>query len=420
MRIKEVEQRTGLTAKAIRLYESKGLLSISREAENEYRDYTEADVTHLKIIALLRKMDIPVKTIKLWTDGDMSLQEIMQAAAQSCRADSQASQEKSKLAEELSKILEDCPEEDLPELAEDVGEIQSLLQALQEESYRVGGNLIWPVWASIVTLGPVGFVIIYILQGQTERALLAFALSMISVGMSVLQWKRYWNTPRKDREKSGCLSIFAMCVAILVLMFGFMVGLQQLQQTLFVPDSQMIWVFRSPWSILVFVFEIELILLAFALLIKAFPAKKGRYYLVILVLINVVLLYGCITGVSVADETGITRHSVLAPQGTQYTFEDVVKVETGFRGKLFGWIPGRGTGDFYYKLHYSDGSVEDWGESNSEATEESWAWMLLLDQWLMEAGVAKEGSTENSQYCQMDQEYVDILIRVVENQLGNS
>ena len=42
MRIKEVESRTGLTAKAIRLYESKGLLKPARETENDYRDYTEA------------------------------------------------------------------------------------------------------------------------------------------------------------------------------------------------------------------------------------------------------------------------------------------------------------------------------------------------------------------------------------------
>ena len=38
MRIKEVENLTGLTAKAIRLYESKGLLDGAREAENDYRE----------------------------------------------------------------------------------------------------------------------------------------------------------------------------------------------------------------------------------------------------------------------------------------------------------------------------------------------------------------------------------------------
>ena len=57
MRIKEVEQATGLTAKAIRMYESKGLLTVAREAENAYRDYTDEDVARLKTIAILRRLE---------------------------------------------------------------------------------------------------------------------------------------------------------------------------------------------------------------------------------------------------------------------------------------------------------------------------------------------------------------------------
>jgi DNA-binding transcriptional MerR regulator len=71
MRIKEVEKTTGLTAKAIRLYESKGLLSVARENENDYRDYTPEDVERLKTIAVLRQLDVPVKTIKEWVDGKL-------------------------------------------------------------------------------------------------------------------------------------------------------------------------------------------------------------------------------------------------------------------------------------------------------------------------------------------------------------
>ena len=85
MRIKEVESRTGLTAKAIRLYESKGLLKPARETENDYRDYTEEDVARLKTIAILRKLDVPVKTIKEWTDGKTELRDILQKAAEQNR-----------------------------------------------------------------------------------------------------------------------------------------------------------------------------------------------------------------------------------------------------------------------------------------------------------------------------------------------
>lgn len=70
MRIKEVQEATGLTAKAIRLYESKGLLEPAREAENDYRDYSQADVERLKTIAVLRRLDVPVREIKSWTDGE--------------------------------------------------------------------------------------------------------------------------------------------------------------------------------------------------------------------------------------------------------------------------------------------------------------------------------------------------------------
>ena len=42
MKIGEVEKMTGLTAKAIRLYEKKKLLSVDR-TDSDYRDYNEND-----------------------------------------------------------------------------------------------------------------------------------------------------------------------------------------------------------------------------------------------------------------------------------------------------------------------------------------------------------------------------------------
>jgi DNA-binding transcriptional MerR regulator len=49
MKINDVEKITGLTQKAIRLYESKGLINISRDA-NGYRNYSDKDVEALKNI----------------------------------------------------------------------------------------------------------------------------------------------------------------------------------------------------------------------------------------------------------------------------------------------------------------------------------------------------------------------------------
>ena len=76
VKIKDVEKITGLTPKAIRLYESKGLIHISRD-ENRYRNYSEDDIRKLKTIKLLRKAGISIADIKLYIFGVMSLEEII-------------------------------------------------------------------------------------------------------------------------------------------------------------------------------------------------------------------------------------------------------------------------------------------------------------------------------------------------------
>lgn len=56
MNINELERLTGITRQNIRFYEKKGLLYPKRNPENNYREYTEEDVTTLKTIKLLRKL----------------------------------------------------------------------------------------------------------------------------------------------------------------------------------------------------------------------------------------------------------------------------------------------------------------------------------------------------------------------------
>lgn len=64
MNINELERLTGITKQNIRFYEKKGLLHPARNAENNYRAYTEEDLTRLKTIKLLRKLDLPLEDIR--------------------------------------------------------------------------------------------------------------------------------------------------------------------------------------------------------------------------------------------------------------------------------------------------------------------------------------------------------------------
>jgi hypothetical protein len=89
-------------------------------------------------------------------------------------------------------------------------------------------------------------------------------------------------------------------------------------------------------------------------------------------------------------------------------------VETGFGGKFLG-LPLRGTGEFYYRVTYKDGTTEDWGECSSDFDEDSWLWMIRLDEMVMASGAQKISSEENHEYCQMEQRYVEMLLEVIRN-----
>lgn len=76
MKIKEVEQLTGITKANIRYYESQGLISPNRES-NGYRTYDESHVNELLKIKLLRTLGLTIESIKALCDGKISLEEAL-------------------------------------------------------------------------------------------------------------------------------------------------------------------------------------------------------------------------------------------------------------------------------------------------------------------------------------------------------
>ena len=60
--------------------------------------------------------------------------------------------------------------------------------------------------------------------------------------------------------------------------------------------------------------------------------------------------------------------------------------------------------------------MENWGGCTSDYDEDTWLWMIRLDEMVMASGAEKISSVDNYQYCQMDQRYVDMLLQVIRNQ----
>lgn len=78
MKKKEICERTGLTQKALRLYEEKGLIAPQRDnaGRNRTREYSGADLRRLQTIAMLRRALFTLAEIKEMLDDPGSIQKI--------------------------------------------------------------------------------------------------------------------------------------------------------------------------------------------------------------------------------------------------------------------------------------------------------------------------------------------------------
>jgi DNA-binding transcriptional MerR regulator len=60
MRIGELARGLGVTTKAVRFYEERGLLPRPARGPNHYRDYSPDDVQRLRVLVGLRRLDVPL------------------------------------------------------------------------------------------------------------------------------------------------------------------------------------------------------------------------------------------------------------------------------------------------------------------------------------------------------------------------
>ena len=417
MRIKEVEKLTGLTAKAIRLYESKGLLNVARQTQNDYRDYTQEDVERLKTIAFLRDMDISISGIKDWADGKLTMQDLMRFTAGKAHDEAEAAKIRAELAQEALKLMEENPELDLMSAMAEIQTLRELKREIDRLVEQVRGNLFVPVLSTVVSLGPVGWTVLHILGDRSKDAIWAFALSIPMVIYAAFRWAQYFRVARNRRSKAGCLTglllaAFCFCFAI-----GLVIFVSVCQEALFVSGDLALVVFRQPWLYFILLIPIGELILGFS------PAVKGsedvkldwKGWLVIAVF-NLLLLYGGITAVSVCSPEGFVRHSFFNPFGTLYTLGDVEYVEAGFYGKGIALFTGHETGDFYYKITFSDGVTDNWSEcSPVDDDADPWEALRLMDAWIMSADVKKTVSDKNREHFMYDQECLDACDAILNN-----
>ena len=79
MNIKQAAEQSGVSSPNIRFYEKEGLMTPARNRGNAYRNYTDGDIRTLKLIRMLRMLDMPLPAIQRILNGEQPLTEALQA-----------------------------------------------------------------------------------------------------------------------------------------------------------------------------------------------------------------------------------------------------------------------------------------------------------------------------------------------------
>jgi len=247
-------------------------------------------------------------------------------------------------------------------------------------------------------------------------------MAILSTVILTLTWRKYLKQPNKKTK--GTTSVFLISILAIVLTISIFVGIGTLQEVIFVPKNYLMFMFKPPYSYFIFFFEIELIAFLISRVYKKIKnielkwtvdlcnlAKKN---IIATIIINILLLYVCITGITVVTENKIIDYSFYNPMGTTYTYKDISKVEAGFNGKKFGIFP-KGAGDFHYTVSFNDGNKVNFYQANSEF-EDTYLELEIFDKLIMDTGnIEKTSSKENYELCDFDQRYVDRFLRIIDN-----
>lgn len=207
-------------------------------------------------------------------------------------------------------------------------------------------------------------------------------------------------------------------IGFIVLAGGFFILIMFLisviQEKLFLPQEYLMWIFKYPYSRLVFIylfyitfgftyiFNIDSGLFTKWIInvIKGFVIRHRILFISTFVTLNIVLMYTIIFNVTVITNDKIINHTFLSPQGKEYRYEDIVKIDTGIYGKKLYLPFTHSKGDFYYIIQLNDGTKIDLAELGGTKTYDDFRFILeKLDRQYVNMGISKVSSMDNFEHC---------------------
>ncbi|HFI0694505.1 TPA: MerR family transcriptional regulator [Streptococcus suis] len=421
MQVKDVEKLTGLSTKAIRLYEEKGLIEVARNPLNDYRDYSEENVQQLRLIKLLRYFEFSLAEIQgLLTLSEEELQSALREKQQEIN---QQAEELADKVDLLDQVVKDIGKKDdwLEEAQDSIafvesGEFQDLKQDLE--------NALLPsIWMTLMQtmmlLGPILWLFTRIQQGRQENLFLLAVVSLLATAWITLLWRDYlvtwWKHRDKVRQKNRSQAWW-IPIGLISLVGGisYFIFVGWLTETFFLPSD---WLFYE-YSIglfkvsMVFIMAFLVFLLGKLARLVKLPWKYGLGLAGSCFLLTALL----ISTTTVVTDSQIINVNLLTPS-KEYLYSDVKSVWTGFGAKVFTLDEAEKQGQFSYRIQLDGKEIVFMQPTSNQdlVTDDTYIELEELDQRLMNLDIPKESSAEGSQYNDLDAHFIERFLRIVEN-----
>lgn len=420
MKIKEVEQLTGITSHTIRYYEEQGLIQVERE-NNLYRTYSKENIEQLQLIKILRSIDIPISDIKEYFEGKQELNTLVELQLTSLNNKLLIENEKKSIC--LSILNDKSFNQE--KILEQIEFLESNdFKMLNEIFMEFKQTLFTQIMGSLMALGPILWSFFYYIDNQYELLKYPLCLSVLSIIYLTLSWRSYLvnrKEIKRENKKTGLLLV-ATIVSIFILLAPMVVFSVFLEKYL-LPDNYIMY--ANPTYVMIGFMAIGMLffLAFFSKIYKisnnvaikhldaSFQFLKQHKKITISVLI--VILYICITNITIITNDEIIVRSSFHPTGIHYQYDDVELVEAGFRDSSFFYSH---KGEFYYYItidsHRINLSVPSTNEE--EYYDDTYIELEDFHQIMKEKEIEISVSQENSEYCDYDDVYVERFLRITQ------
>lgn len=270
----------------------------------------------------------------------------------------------------------------------------------------------------LISLGPILWLFTNIYDKNYKVLPVNIALAIIGVAVIFFNFKLYLKNYNKSnstiieilRHIISFLLYIVMLIIIIIIFVSFFIAITFIQEKIFIRGDYLTYLTKSPYSYLIFVVEALIMYLFFTC-----NKKNGHIWIDKFILPSVIILtYIIITSVTVVTENGIYDYSFYNLKGNKYEFSDVEYVDTGFIYK------GRNKGEFFYNIKLNDGKKiklahPSLTQPGKQYDNDTWQEYVDIDKLIMNSNVKKTSSEKGCEYIDMDNIYVDKLLKVIRN-----